>query len=810
MHWPIGCVAAEPAKVDFARQIQPILEKNCLQCHSRGKYKGGLSLETRQSLLAGGESGPAAIVGKPEDSLLLDLVNGQDPDRIMPAKGPRLAANQIALLRAWIDQGLVWPTEIGFGFPQAALAPRRPQVPPAAPGSSLTNPIDLILQPYIRDHRIPKAEVVSDRVFARRVYLDLVGLLPSVAQLAEFERDARPDKRARLVGSLLGDQRAYADHWLTFWNDLLRNAYRGTGFIDGGREQITDWLYQSLYDNLPYDQFVHQLISPVPGSSGFTKGIVWRGVVNASQTPPVQAAQNISQVFLGTNLKCASCHDSFVNHWKLTESYSLAAVFAEGPLEIHRCDKPTGKMAQVGFIYPQLGTIDAAAPRAARMKQLADLLVKPENGRLSRTIVNRLWAQLLGRGIVEPVDDLDQIPWNADLLDWLASDLVDHGYDSKHTLALICTSQAYQRAAAGLPKPGEDSGPFTGPLVKRMSAEQFVDAVCALAGVTDQARPAAVKPRSREVPVAGGAQAVGPVTAQWIWSHDKALSSDPGGSILLRKVLTLTAKPTKAPAILTCDNELKLFVNGKQVAQSENWQQPVVIDLAPSLIVGDNVLAIEATNWPDVENNRGVSFKGANPAAAIFYAIGFEGDSVAWTLGSDATWLWAKRAEPAWTTQPFDTSGWQHAAELGKSGAAYQGLNLEERVKQLVQGPTPAGPVRSSLGNDDALLRMLGRSNREQVVTRRESIGTTLQALELTNGEVLDKLLKQGADTWLAGQGADGNKLIDAIFMTALARLPVAAEREVALSVIGSPPNREGLADLLWAVLMLPEFQLIY
>jgi len=389
--------AAEPPKIDFARQIQPILEQSCLKCHSRGKYKGGLSLETRQDLLQGGESGPAAIAGKPDDSLLLDLVNGQDPDRVMPAKGPRLAADQIALLRAWIEQGLVWPTEIGFGFPQAAIAPRRPAVPAAEPGSSLTNPIDLILQPYYQQHRIARAEPVTDRIFARRVYLDLVGLLPNVAQMAEFERDARPDRRNQLVSALLGNRRAYADHWLTFWNDLLRNAYRGTGFIDGGREQITDWLYQSLYDNLPYDQFVHQLISPVPGSVGFTKGIVWRGVVNASQTPPVQAAQNLSQVFLGTNLKCASCHDSFVNHWKLTEAYSLAAVFAEQKLEIHRCDKPTGKMAEVGFIYPQLGTIDAAAPRAARMKQLADLLVKPENGRLARTIVNRLWAQMLGR-----------------------------------------------------------------------------------------------------------------------------------------------------------------------------------------------------------------------------------------------------------------------------------------------------------------------------------------------------------------------------------------------------------------------------
>ena len=300
---------------------------------------------------------------------------------------------------------------------------------------------------------------MSDRLFARRAYLDLNGLLPSPERLDAFEQDTRPGKDARLVEALLEDRRAYADHWLTFWNDALRNAYRGTGFIDDGRKTITPWLYRSLYENKPYDRFVHELVSPVPGSEGFTKGIVWRGVVNASQVPPVQAAQNVSQVFLGTNLKCASCHDSFVNDWKLTDAYALASVFAEKPLEINRCDKPTGEISSVGFIYPELGSIDASAPRKERMKQLADILVKPENGRFARTIVNRLWAHLMGRGIVEPLDDMDQAPWSQDLLDWLAGDLVAHGYDLKHTLDRIATSRTYRLPSVGLAEPA-DRGPY--------------------------------------------------------------------------------------------------------------------------------------------------------------------------------------------------------------------------------------------------------------------------------------------------------------------------------------------------------------
>lgn len=478
--------ADEPAaKVDFHTQVRPILEASCLKCHSRGKLMGGLSLETREAILQGGEEGGDVVVGKSGESLLIELVSGTDPDRKMPERGKALTSEQVDTLRAWIDQGLTWPEGFNFGFRRATLAPRKPQVPPLDPRNPLENPIDrFIAADLAKRGETLVWKAVDDRVFARRVSLDLTGLLPTADGLESFEGDTSPDKHAKLVDMLLADRRAYADHWLTFWNDALRNSYRGTGFIDGGRQTITKWLYKSLYENKPYDAFVRELISPVPGSEGFTKGIIWRGVVNASQVPAVQAAQNLSQVFLGTNLKCASCHDSFVNHWKLTDAYGLAAVFAEGPLEINRCDKPTGKIASVAFFYPELGTIDPRASRAERMDQLADLVVKPEDGRFARTIVNRLWAHMMGRGIVEPLDDMDQAPWNQDLLDWLADDFVAHGHDLKHTLARIATSRAYRLKSAGTTPPAEqDAYVFRGPLTRRMFAEQSADAVSTVTGV---------------------------------------------------------------------------------------------------------------------------------------------------------------------------------------------------------------------------------------------------------------------------------------------------------------------------------------
>src|SRR5215468_7893600 len=161
----------------------------------------------------------------------------------------------------------------------------------------------------------------------------------------------------------------------------------------------------------------------------------------------MQAAQNVSQVFMGVNLKCASCHDSFINDWQLADAYGLAGIYAEAPLEMVECDRPTGKMAPAKFLYAKLGRVDATAERPARLAQLATLITAHTNGRLSRTIVNRLWQRFMGRGLVEPVDDMDQPSWNADLLDWLAEDLVAHGYDLKHTMAQILTSRAYQLAA---------------------------------------------------------------------------------------------------------------------------------------------------------------------------------------------------------------------------------------------------------------------------------------------------------------------------------------------------------------------------
>jgi Protein of unknown function (DUF1549)/Protein of unknown function (DUF1553) len=523
-------------------------------------------------------------------------------------------------------------------FPNVEI--HRPKLPQALPGSSLSNPIDLLLQAHFKSVGVDPGQTVPDTVFARRVYLDLIGLLPSPADLDHFAADSRSDKRTQLVRRLLDQRGDYSVHWLAFWNDLLRNEYRGTGFIDDGRRQITAWLFRALYDNEPYDRFVHELVSPIKGSEGFVKGIEWRGVVNASQRREMQAAQTTAQVFLGTNLKCASCHDSFVSQWTLADSHGLAAVFADGPLDVYRCDKATGEHARAAFLFPELGTIDADAPRSARMQQLADRITDPKDGRLAATVVNRFWARLLGRGLIEPLDNMEQESWNPDLLDWLAADLVDHHYNLKHTLEIICTSNTYQLPSVGEPRPGETIAAFRGPIVRRMTAEQFIDAVSTLTGV---------------------------------------------------------------------------------------WQSPT----------GD-LLKVDG---------RG---------------------------------------------------------QGGQVGAVREVLKSEKSPDATQK----VAHVRAALAMENALSRALGRPNREQVVTRRDSLATMLQALELVNGTTLDAVLNRGARQWMK-DGHGPPQIVERAYRLAIGRSPSTAEKGTAASILGAHPTVDGLHDLLWVVVMLPDFQLI-
>ncbi|WP_149273109.1 DUF1549 domain-containing protein [Pareuzebyella sediminis] len=761
-------------------QVRAIFAHNCYQCHSENKKKGELVLENKEGVFKGGESGEVIIPGNPEESELYKRITlSPNDDDVMPKKGKVLKKSEISLIKMWIKDGAHWSDQALKVFPEAELALVRPELPE----SEEKHPVDKLIDTYFKNQDIDWPEVVDDRTFIRRAYLDVVGLLPQPEAISDFIDDSRPDKRTALIDTLLADDHNYTQHWLSFWNDLLRNDYSGTGFITGGRKQITDWLYTSLLNNKSYDRIVSELVNPDESSEGFIKGIEWRGVVNASQRTEMQAAQNIGQSLLGVNVKCASCHNSFVSNLTLEQSYGFASIFADSVLELNRCDKPLGKMAKVNFLYPELGVVDGSTIEE-RLSKLSEIMVKPENGRLYRTITNRFWDRLMGRGIIEPLDEMDNTPWDADLLDWVASDFIESGRDLKHLIRRIMTSKAYQLPTAHYEKQEEVKANyvFEGPLLRRLSAEQFSDAVSQVVFPVYQAV---------EYNPEGEKQ-----SAQRIWHReikfDRDVLPEPGKRYFRKSIVLPAMNIEEANALISVDHAYVMYLNGERIADGEDWKRVGKLDVKRFLKRGENVIAIEGVNEGTI----------ANPAGILFsMKIDFEnGDQL--MVDSDTTWKsTAEAPDEAWTNTIFDDTAWSNVRNYG---TANWGKLVDFTFKDR-----NGGFARASLVKQHPFMKALGRPTRENVATSRDEQATLLQALELTNGEFFNGVLEEGAALWLDRYKHDSQEIVINLYQKSLGRNPSEGEKELLLGVLGDNPQKESLQDIFWSTLILPEFQFI-
>jgi hypothetical protein len=784
------------AEIDFAHEIVPILREHCSGCHGGKEAKGSFSINNRELIE---QSGHVAI-GSAKDSHLVSLIRSADAESQMPPPGrPRLTPTEMEKLERWVNEGLDWQAGFSFGESnyEPPLRPRRPILPPVSEGR--TNPIDRIVGDYFATTGIAHPQPLDDSTFLRRASLDLVGLLPEPEQLAQFLNDRSPDKRERLIDKLLENRIAYADHWLSFFNDLLRNDYSGTGFITGGRSQISGWLYDSLLNNLPFDEMARELISPSsPASRGYIDGIRWRGEVSAGQTVDIQFAQSIAQSFLGINMKCASCHDSFIDRWKLDEAYGLAAVYANQPLEIHRCDKPIGKQAKASWLFPELGQIDPSATREERLRQLADLMTHPENGRFTRTIVNRLWYKMMGRGIVHPMDAMQSPPWNEDLLDQLAIDFAASGYDLKSTLRLIASSLIYQSKSVEPVNAPNATYRFHGPEVRRLTAEQFLDGVWQLTGAA---------PTRMDAPVPRGLADESEINAlrlqaKWIWGHSAAEGKVPpqGESLAFRKTIELGEPIRRGGAIVDCDNSYVLYVNGNRVAQGEDWTQPDSVVLHHLLRKGKNDVVIIGTNAGDAPNPAGLYFEAR--------LISDSGNEI--IVASDDSWRFNDKVPAGREGRLGPISGeWQPVVVSSGLDVWRQAIENQGRLR-LVHAISKNTPmIRASLMKNDFFMKSLGRPLREQIVSMRPAELTTLEAVDLANGQKLAEALSQGAQRLADRDWVNQDFLVDHIFRFALSRPATPSETAVAREFLEEGPHEEGIQDLLWSVFMSPEFFLI-
>jgi hypothetical protein len=785
--------------VDYAREIEPILSENCLECHSQDKRKGGLSLANYGDVLEGGKDGAVVRPGNGAGSMMIARVRGEQGDR-MPLDELPLSDEQIDTLRRWIDQGArVTPTSAAAPAPwEAPLALVTPAVP-ATVWRGWSRPADRLVASYLAKARMPQPTLVTDAAFVRRAYLDIWGLLPSPEAVQSFVSDPAPDKRDRVVATLLADDRKYAEHWISFWNDLLRNE-DGTSYFSeqNGRKSITDWLMSSLVSNLPYDQFVGKLLNPrQPGDpEGFLIGVNWRGETSAAVMPWMQASQNTAQAFLGVNFKCNACHDSFVSKWKLKDAYGLAAYFSpEAKLQLYRCDIARDEFAGPSFFYPELARAPSSPSLADRRAAIAAIFTDPKNGRMPRTVVNRLWTRLVGHGIVPNSDEMDGKPWSPDVLDWLASDFVAHNYDLKHLIATIVTSRAYQMpAVARAAEVPARNYAFRGPELRRLTAEQFADGIGSITGewsVSTVGQPAGGGGRGR---------GAGPRTD----------SDAPTSGVYVREYHNSSSHLTRA-----LGRPIRDQVTSVRAVEATTLQSLELVNgeiLTAWLSRGARRLLGELPPDPISLFNASVAGRYLQPRA---FEVDISQASKLWLIISDTGSNAPERVLPVFVQAEFvGPNGVVPLSSLApvdgsglRAGAAATGRVPVKNGSRLVYDITGKGftRFRGSLDVDNT----------------RAEIGSTLNPqlrFFIFDAEPnMNRLLPPAAGMPLPGPppATTVSAVVDRIFWSALGRAPSGSERQVAEAAIADPArpgkaSAEAVADLLWAVLMKPEFQLIY
>lgn len=767
-------------------KIRAIWTNKCFSCHSSEKMKGELALDTYEGVIAGGIDGPILVKGDASKSDIirrLKLPKGHHD--AMPSKGEPLSSLQIKAIALWIDKGAIWSSQNTKLFYEAPLQLNKPILPSH---KTLANPVDILVDDYFKKNKIKWPQPISDGLFVRKVYLDVTGLLPSPDEVVQFSNDRSQHKREVLVHNLLSRNEEYTIHWMSFWNDLLRNDYTGPGYITGGRKQITQWLYQSLKEDSSYIGMVKDLIHPDQASEGFIKGIEWRGEVNSSQRTEMQAAQNVSQSLLGTNLKCASCHNSFVNNISLEQSYGFASIFSKKPLELHRCDAPTGRFAKARFLYPSLGEITADSLQD-RLAQLAEYITKPSNGRLYRTLVNRIWYTLFGRGIIGTLDDMDQKAWDQTILDYIAADFRDQGTSLKKLLVTILTSKTYQL-------PNVDYGPidqmnrpefiFKGPAARKIHAEQLADAISQV--LVPMYEGVAFDPRETKLP------------AYWIWHHtlkyDRRVLPEPG-VIYLRKTFNLKQLQNleSAKLIVTADYTFKAYLNGTEIVQSTDIRKFSPIDISAFIRKGKNVIAIEAQNDGPI----------ANPAGVLLHARIISNLTDTLSIYSDNTWVTTdSTVQTSWNQITFDDKKWKKAHGY----SSFQNSPWGKLLRFNING-SQYQPIRASQVIADPFQLALGRPTRENVTTKRSEEPGLLQSITLSNHPLMHARIDEGAEKWAIKYTSNTAQLIHDLYLSLLCRIPDKRELNLLLEYLRSVDAKEGIEDIIWSIVVSPEFQFI-
>lgn len=637
----------------FDKQVRPLLRANCSGCHSANMLNGGLALDSLEAMQKGGNRGPAVVAGDAK-SLMLEAVR-QDGALKMPP-GKKLAAEQIAVLEQWISKGL--PVAEDFRAAKRrqtrhwAFQPvQRPAAPAVSNTSWIRNPIDSFVLAKLDAAKLKPSPEADRATLLRRVSLDLIGLPPTLEELAAFQADQSPGAYERQVDRLLASPH-YGERQARYWLDLARYADTDGYTIDAPRDivQWRDWVIEAYNANMPYDRFtIEQLagdLLPNPTNAqliatGFHRNTPsnFEGGIDFEQYRVEAVADRVattSAVWMGLTLGCARCHDHKYDPISQREFYQIFAFFnnadevdreadrkffnkpfleigtpeqieshakweqdvvalegkirnyqeqlvgnadmdeglkkLRGELVALRRKKPKiqrtmivrdratprdhyihlgGDFTRKGAsVQPEVPSVMPPLKDAGKVPNRLDFskwLVARDNPLTARVTVNRIWQHYFGKGIVETENDFGVMgdkPTHPELLDWLASEFMDNGWNLKHLHKTIVSSMVYRQASAARAD-AEAADPYNKLLARqnrlRLDAEAIRDSALVAANLLS---PKVGGP-SVFPPLPAGAGDVTQVKREWKVSE--------GPDKYRRGLYTYFQRSAAHPALITFD-----------------------------------------------------------------------------------------------------------------------------------------------------------------------------------------------------------------------------------------------------------------
>ncbi len=364
------------------------------------------------------------------------------------------------------------------------------------PGFAWNNPpehnaVDTLVFNKLKTMQILPSDLCTDDEFLRRAYLDTTGRLPTVAEAKTFLEDSSPSKRQALVDQLLATD-DFAAFWSLKWCDILRSNSKKIKVA--GVHKFNRWVFETIRDDRPFDEFARELLTANGSAFENPAANYWR-----ASRDPLDATETTAQLFLGVRIQCAKCHNHPFERWTQDNYYGIAAAFArvgrkntaDAEDEIiftqatGEVTQPrTGETMKVHLLLK--GDVDVPADQDRR-EVFAEWLTQPENPFFAKSLVNRMWGHLMGRGLVEPVDDFrdSNPPSNAALLDELAQHFIQSGFRQKAVLRLIMNSRVYQLSSRANDFNKQDDLYNSHAATRLLGAEQLLDAICAVTDVQE-------------------------------------------------------------------------------------------------------------------------------------------------------------------------------------------------------------------------------------------------------------------------------------------------------------------------------------